>query len=114
MVNARTCSTARSDLGVTLVDREHSHDTNGFGWRDRKGLPRWPEAWRPIGAAHVCACRDRVASGDFGGRQTLVVVRAPQPFAEALSKLPDYDRKRIAEAALSKRAYEGQAPSVAR
>lgn len=55
-----------------------------------------------------------VASGDFGGRQTLVVVRAPQPFAEALSKLPDYDRKRIAEAALSKRAYEGQAPSVAR
>ncbi|WP_167378883.1 hypothetical protein [Mesorhizobium prunaredense] len=33
------------------------------------------------------------------GWQTLVVVRAPQPFAEALSKLPDYDRKRIAEAA---------------
>ena len=52
-----------------------------------------------------------VTSGDFGGWQTLVIVRAPQPFAEALSKLPDYDRKRIAEAALSKRTYEGQAPS---
>lgn len=47
-----------------------------------------------------------VTSGDFGGWQTVVVVRAPQPFAEALSKLPDYDRKRIAEAALSKRTYD--------
>ncbi|TBG52556.1 hypothetical protein [Rhizobium leguminosarum] len=35
----------------------------------------------------------------------VVIVRAPQPFAEALSKLPDHDRKRIAEAALSKRTY---------
>lgn len=50
-------------------------------------------------------------SGDFGGWQTLVVVRAPQPFAEALSKLPAHDRKRIAEAALSNRTFDGQAPS---
>ncbi|RWB07302.1 hypothetical protein [Mesorhizobium sp.] len=52
-----------------------------------------------------------VTSGDFGGWQMLVVVRARQPFAEALSKLPDYDRKRIAEAVVSKRTYEGRAPS---
>ncbi|OWO94810.1 hypothetical protein B5E41_10305 [Rhizobium esperanzae] len=38
--------------------------------------------------------------------QMVVVVRAPQPFAEALSKLPEHDRKRIAEAALSKRTYD--------
>jgi hypothetical protein len=52
-----------------------------------------------------------VTSGDFGGLQTLVIVRAPQPFAEALSKLPSHDRKRIAEAALSKRTHEGQTPT---
>ncbi|MGO7374739.1 hypothetical protein ACC721_05615 [Rhizobium ruizarguesonis] len=51
-----------------------------------------------------------VTSGDFGW-QMVVVVRAPQPFAEALFKLPDYDRKRIAEAALSKRTYEGHPPT---
>ncbi|MER9629604.1 hypothetical protein [Mesorhizobium sp. M0296] len=53
-----------------------------------------------------------VTSGDFGGWQTLVVVRAPQPFTEALSTLPEYDRKRIAEAALSRRAsHEGRPPT---
>ncbi|WP_150129044.1 hypothetical protein [Rhizobium phaseoli] len=41
------------------------------------------------------------------GWQMVVVVLAPQPFADALAKLPDYDRKRIAEAALSKRTYDG-------
>lgn len=46
-------------------------------------------------------------SGDFGGWQMVVVVRAPQPFAQVLSKLPDHDRKRIAEAALYKRTYAG-------
>lgn len=41
---------------------------------------------------------------DFGsGGQWVVVVRAPQPFAEALSALPDMDRKRIAEAAVSRK-----------
>lgn len=53
-----------------------------------------------------------VMGGDFGGWQTLVVVRAPQPFAEALSRLPEHDRKRIAEAALSKRgSHEGRPPT---
>jgi hypothetical protein len=51
-----------------------------------------------------------VASGDFGGRQTLVVVRAPQPFAEALSKLPDYDRKRIARPPLASALTKGRRP----
>lgn len=44
---------------------------------------------------------------DFSS-QMVVIIRAPQPFAEALSKLPDHDRKRIAEAALSKRTFEAQ------
>ncbi|TBY02092.1 hypothetical protein [Rhizobium laguerreae] len=48
-------------------------------------------------------------SGDIGGWQAVVVVRAPEPFAEALSRLPDHDRKRIAEAALSKRNFDGHA-----
>lgn len=38
--------------------------------------------------------------------QMVVVVRASQPFAEALSKLPEHDRKRIAEAALSQRTFD--------
>jgi hypothetical protein len=50
-----------------------------------------------------------VTSGDFGVWQTLVIVRAPQPFAEALSKLSDHDRKRVAEAALSRRTVQGSA-----
>ncbi|MBY3575463.1 hypothetical protein HFN65_31485 [Rhizobium laguerreae] len=45
------------------------------------------------------------AGGGFGA-EMVVIVRAPQPFAEALSKLPDHDRKRIAEAALSQRTYD--------
>jgi len=38
--------------------------------------------------------------------QMVVIVRSPQPFAEALAKLPHQDRKRIAEAILSKRSFE--------
>ena len=38
----------------------------------------------------------------------VVVVRSPQPFAEALTKLPEHDRKRIAEAALSKRTFDAR------
>jgi hypothetical protein len=36
------------------------------------------------------------------GRFAAVIVRAPQPFAEALSVLPQHDQKRIAEAVLSR------------
>lgn len=42
------------------------------------------------------------------GSQMAVIVGAPQPFAEALSKLPEHDRKRIAEAALSKRTFDAE------
>ncbi|WP_027163671.1 hypothetical protein [Mesorhizobium sp. WSM1293] len=45
-----------------------------------------------------------VQLGDFGSGQWVVVVHAPQPFAEALSTLSDIDRKRIAEAAVSKKS----------
>lgn len=38
--------------------------------------------------------------GDFGQRETYVVVLAPQPFADAISALSAHDRKRIAEAAV--------------
>jgi len=38
--------------------------------------------------------------------QMVVVVRAPQPFAEALGKLAEHDRKRIAEAALSNITFD--------
>jgi hypothetical protein len=48
----------------------------------------------------------KVTFGDFGSKYMVVVVRAPQPFAEALAKLPDHDRKRIAEAVLSRRDYD--------
>ncbi|TIQ79917.1 hypothetical protein [Mesorhizobium sp.] len=41
-------------------------------------------------------------NSDFYGREAAVVVRAPQPFSEALSSLPQRDRKRIAEAVLSR------------
>ncbi|MGO4558104.1 hypothetical protein [Mesorhizobium sp. 2RAF21] len=40
--------------------------------------------------------------GDFGQRQAYVAVRAPQPFADAISTLSEHDRKRIAEAAVSR------------
>ena len=40
--------------------------------------------------------------GDWGNRQTYVTVVVPQPFAEAVSALPEHDRKRIAEAAVSR------------
>lgn len=43
-----------------------------------------------------------VTEGDWGIEETVVVVRAPHPFAEAISALPGYDRKRIAEAVLSR------------
>lgn len=45
----------------------------------------------------------RIEYGVAGRHQTVVVVRAPQPFSEALSSLPPRDRKRIAEAILSRR-----------
>ena len=41
-------------------------------------------------------------NSDSYGREAAVVVRVPQPFAEALSVLPQRDRKRIAEAVLSR------------
>ncbi|MBA1343911.1 hypothetical protein [Rhizobium sp. WYCCWR 11146] len=47
-----------------------------------------------------------ITKDDWAGSQMVVVARAPQPFADALSQLPGYDRKRIAEAALSKRTYD--------
>ncbi|WJI61348.1 hypothetical protein NLY43_22355 [Mesorhizobium sp. C416B] len=46
------------------------------------------------------------ARTDYGigpNNRAVVVVRAPHPFAEALSGLPEQDRKRIAEAILSRR-----------
>lgn len=43
-----------------------------------------------------------VTKGDWGLDETYVTVRAPYPFAEAISCLPEHDRKRIAEAALSR------------
>jgi hypothetical protein len=43
-----------------------------------------------------------VAPGDWGLDETVVVVRAPYPFSEAISGLPQHDRKRIAEAVLSR------------
>lgn len=49
-----------------------------------------------------------IQSGGYGGNRMVVVVRAPHPFAEALDKLPNHDRKRIAESALSRRSYEDQ------
>jgi hypothetical protein len=49
-----------------------------------------------------------ITARDFGSSQMVVVIYSPQPFAEALSKLPDHDRKRIAEAALSRRTYDGK------
>ncbi|MGO7266033.1 hypothetical protein [Rhizobium johnstonii] len=52
-----------------------------------------------------------ITKDDWAGSQMVVVVRAPQPFADALSQLPGYDRKRIAEAALSKRTYDA-GPSI--
>jgi len=45
----------------------------------------------------------RIDYGTMGARQGVVVVHAPQPFSEALSSLPPTDRKRIAEAVLSRR-----------
>lgn len=47
-----------------------------------------------------------ITKDDWAGSQMVVVVRAPQPFADALAKLPEHDRKRIAEAALSNRTYD--------
>jgi hypothetical protein len=47
-----------------------------------------------------------VTSEGYLGNRIVVVVRAPQPFAEALDKLAPHDRKRIAEAALSNRSYD--------
>lgn len=43
-----------------------------------------------------------IAAGYFGEDDTAVIVHAPHPFAEALSALPQHDRKRIAEAVLSR------------
>lgn len=42
-----------------------------------------------------------IAAGSFGD-EIVVVVRAPHPFAEAIVALPEQDRKRIAEAVLSR------------
>jgi hypothetical protein len=44
------------------------------------------------------------------GFELVVVVHAPQPFADALQALPQQDRRRIAEAALSRRSVS-QAPA---
>ena len=44
------------------------------------------------------------------GTEFVVVVRAPQPFAEALQVLPAHDRHRISEAALSHRS-DARAPA---
>lgn len=41
-----------------------------------------------------------VQEGDWGLDETFVVVRAPHPFSEAISALPQQDRKRIGEAVL--------------
>ena len=43
-----------------------------------------------------------------GGWQTLVVVRAPHPFAEAFAKLLECYRNRIAEPAVSKGCQRGE------
>jgi len=40
--------------------------------------------------------------GVFNQLETYVTVRAPQPFADAIAALPEHDRKRIAEAAVSR------------
>ena len=52
-----------------------------------------------------------VTSEGYLGNRIVVVVRAPQPFAEALDKLAPHDRKRIAEAALSNRSYDAMPAS---
>ncbi|TPN39368.1 hypothetical protein FKO01_04200 [Mesorhizobium sp. B2-3-3] len=53
-----------------------------------------------------------VQLADFGSGQWVVIVRAPQPFAEALSTLSEIDRKRIAEAAVSRKtSSEYHAPT---
>ena len=43
-----------------------------------------------------------VTRGDWGLDEAVVVVRAPHPFSEATAALPEQDRKRIAEAVLSR------------
>jgi hypothetical protein len=59
-----------------------------------------------LSALLVYAQIDTGVAGVGYEAQMVVVVRAPQPFAEAVSKLPDHDRRRIAEAALSKRTFD--------
>lgn len=44
------------------------------------------------------------AEGDWGQLETYVAVHAPQPFADAIAALSEHDRKRIAEAAVSRHA----------
>jgi hypothetical protein len=43
-----------------------------------------------------------IVEGYFGEDTTAVIIRAPYPFADAISALPEHDRKRIAEAVLSR------------
>lgn len=51
--------------------------------------------------------------GEFGQRETYVVVVAPPPFADAVSALPAHDRKRIAEAAVSRQDIYDKPSDVA-
>jgi hypothetical protein len=50
-----------------------------------------------------------ITEGYFGQDETAVVIRAPHPFNEAIAALPEHDRKRIAQAVLSR--SELQVPS---
>ncbi|MBP0441428.1 hypothetical protein [Tianweitania sediminis] len=50
--------------------------------------------------------------GRDGEMNTVVAVYTPEPFAEALSNLPVHDRKRIAQAALSRRNEQDPASNI--